>query len=232
MTCDEEPKDEEPKIVKRVTESCEKTSATVRGSLWSVAAARALLAIAIASSWISCGGKTPGPGGADGQGSGLVAWESVRSVLQHPRCQNCHPQDDVPLQGDDGQPHGQNVQRGPEGRGLVGMECVTCHGPGNLPASYGLNVPPGIATGWRMPKPELKLVFVGMSTQALCEQVKDPARNGGLDMPGLRHHLEDPLVTWGWAPGTGRAAIPMPRETFLAAWQTWSDAGAPCPTMK
>jgi len=160
---------------------------------------------------------------------GLVAFETVRSVLQHPRCQNCHPAGDTPLQGDDGHPHVQNVQRGPEGKGRVGEECTTCHGPGNPPDAYGVHTPPGIATGWRMPKPEERLVFVGVAPHDLCEQIKDPARNGGKDMTALRTHLDDPLVVWGWSPGNGRAAVAVPRDAFLAAWQTWADAGAPCP---
>jgi hypothetical protein len=87
----------------------------------------------------------------------------------------------------------------------------------------------GIATGWRMPTPEQKLIFVGMSSSALCEQLKDPARNGGLDAAALRHHLEDPLVTWGWNPGVGRTPIPMARDAFLATWEGWAAAGSPCP---
>lgn len=83
--------------------------------------------------------------------------------------------------------------------------------------------------GWRMPTPEAKLVFVGMAPGALCGQMKDPARNGGKDMAALRVHLDDALVTWGWAPGFGRAPVTTPRETFLAAWETWARAGAPCP---
>ncbi len=176
---------------------------------------------------VACGGSKPPSGGE--QSGGLVAWEEVRSVLQHPRCQNCHPQDDVPLQGDNGAPHTQNVQRGPEGKGAIGMECVTCHGPGNPPAAYGAHIPPGIASGWRMPKPEEKLPFVGLTSSALCEQIKDPVRNGHLDMPALRHHLDDPLVQWGWTPGFGRAPVPMAREAFLRSFETWAAAGAPCP---
>jgi hypothetical protein len=80
-----------------------------------------------------------------------------------------------------------------------------------------------------MPAPDTKLVFVGLTPGALCEQIKDPARNGGKDSPALRAHLEDPLVVWGWSPGFGRAAIPVAREGFLAAWETWTSAGTPCP---
>src|SRR5204862_131747 len=78
----------------------------------------------------ACGAKpaasTSGTGGpASGGPAGLVAFETVRGVLQHTRCQNCHPRGDTPLQGDDGRPHLQNVQRGPDGHGMVGERCTT-----------------------------------------------------------------------------------------------------------
>ena len=150
-------------------------------------------------------------------------------MLQHPRCQNCHPRGDVPLQGDDGHPHNQNVLRGPDGHGMVGERCTTCHGPINPPDSYGNHTPPGVGTGWRMPPPEQRLVFVGVPPGALCEQIKDPARNGGKDMAALRTHLDDPLVVWAWTPGAGRTPPPIGRQAFLDAWTAWASAGAPCP---
>lgn len=182
---------------------------------------------------IACGDKSgtpdrPRPQPADRE-SGLVAFEKVRSVLQHPRCQNCHPASDVPLQGDEGRLHNQNVQRGPEGKGMVGMECTTCHTTANPPDAYGEHVPPGAASGWRMPPPNEKMVFVGVPPGALCQQLRDPARNGRRDLAGLRHHLDDSLVAWGWSPGRGRKPIPMSRADFLGAFETWSAAGAPCP---
>jgi hypothetical protein len=179
----------------------------------------------------ACGhhAASPATGAPPSKEAGLVAFETVRAVLQHPRCQNCHPAGDTPLQGDDSHVHLQNVQRGPEGKGMIGEECTTCHGPANPPASYGLHTPPGVPDGWRMPKPEERLVFVGKSAGALCEQVKDPARNGGKDLVALRQHLDTPLVAWGWEPGTGRAPVPTPRATFLEAWDTWARAGMPCP---
>src|SRR5262249_36048028 len=75
--------------------------------------------------------------------AGVTAFETVRGVLQHPRCQNCHPDGDAPLQGYDSHVHMQNVQRGPTGAGMVGEECSTCHGPANPPSEYGVHVPPG-----------------------------------------------------------------------------------------
>jgi hypothetical protein len=201
---------------------------------------RSLVLFSILLSAACSGSNKPGPGAGPGGGgtptgpapdraAGLAAFETVRGVFQHPRCQNCHPAGDVPLQGDDGRLHNQNVRRGPKGEGMVGAECTTCHGPANPPDSYGKATPPGNVKGWHMPPPEMKMVFVGLSPRALCEQVKDPARNGGKDMPALRHHLDDPLVVWGWSPGFGRAPIPTPRDKLLAAWETWAAAGAPCP---
>ena len=187
-----------------------------------------LLAACSSPSSSSSSSGPVGPHG-DQHARGLVAFETVRGVLQHPRCQNCHPSGNAPLQGDDGHVHTQNVQRGPSGTGEVGAECTTCHGPANPPSNYGLHIPPGVAKGWHMPKPEEKLVFVGMSAHDLCEQTKDPARNGGKDMAALRVHLDDPLVVWGWEPGFGRAPVPTPRADFIAAWETWAAAGAPCP---
>jgi hypothetical protein len=186
-----------------------------------------LIAIAIAGcSSGSTGASKPQPGNRQ---AGLEAFETVRAVLQHPRCQNCHPAGDAPLQGDDGRVHNQNVLRGPAGNGMVGMECSTCHGPANPPSNYGAHIPPGNQTGWRMPPPETPMVFVGVAPAALCEAVKDPAKNGGKDLAALRKHLDDPLVQWGWAPGFGRPAVATPRAEFLAAFETWAGAGAPCP---
>ena len=175
----------------------------------------------------ACGARSPAPPST--REGGVAAFETVRAVLQHPRCQNCHPAGDAPLQGDDGHVHTQNVKRGPAGRGMVGAECTTCHGPGNPPSNYGAHVPPGNVEGWHMPPPEQKLVFVGVAPRALCEQIKDPARNGDKTMDALRAHLDSPLVQWGWSPGFGRRPVAIPRERFLAAWDAWARAGAPCP---
>jgi hypothetical protein len=92
---------------------------------------------------------------------GVAAFEMVRSVLQHPRCQNCHPAGDAPLQGDEGRVHNQNIQRGPDGKGMVGANCTTCHGEANPPDSFGEHVPPGI-DDWHMPPPQNRMVFVGV----------------------------------------------------------------------
>jgi hypothetical protein len=195
-------------------------------------AAVALLALAAACSHAQ--EPAAGSGSANAKAArpdAVAAFETVRAVLQSPRCVNCHPAGDQPLQGDDSHVHLQFVQRGPEGRGVAGLSCSTCHGKENPPASYGEHMPPGVKTEWRLPPPENKMVFFGVSSKELCEQIKDPKRNGGKDSAALFHHMsEDAITLWGWAPGYGRKPVPISHDDFVRAFKTWQDAGEPCPS--
>jgi hypothetical protein len=153
-------------------------------------------------------------------------WNVVYAVLQHPRCLNCHPAGDAPLQGDAREPHAQNVQRGPDGHGLFAMNCATCHQSENKP---GPHLPPG-APNWHMPHPDMPLVFEGLSSSELCRRLRDPAQNGGKTPAALLEHMRaDPLVLWGWDPGEGRAPVPVPHSAFAAAAQAWVEGGCECP---
>jgi hypothetical protein len=90
-------------------------------------------------------------------------------------------------------------------------------------------MPPGAPT-WKLPPPEHKMIFINLSAADLCATVKDPKRNGGKDLAALLEHVShDKLVLWGWDPGVGRAPVSIPHEQFVAAFKTWTDAGAPCP---
>jgi hypothetical protein len=158
-----------------------------------------------------------------------AAFETVRAVLQHPRCQNCHIPGDAPLQFNAGMPHAMSVQRGKDGHGAAAMECSVCHGGANLPASYGLRVPPG-APNWHLPPPETKMVFINLSPAQLCATIKDRRATGGKDLQAmLAHNRDDKLVGWGWDPGIGRDPVPIPRAQFVAAFEEWMRLGAPCP---
>jgi hypothetical protein len=164
-----------------------------------------------------------------GDEQALKAFEGVRAVLQHPRCQNCHIPGDAPLQFDAGLRHTQNVQRGPVGLGRQGMQCATCHGEKNPPVSYGMHVPPG-APNWRLPPPQMKMVFIGLSPRELCAAIKDPEKTGGKDLKGMLEHVShDKLVGWGWDPGPGRTTPPLSRAEVVQAFQDWMRLGAPCP---
>src|SRR6476620_12506760 len=48
----------------------------------------------------------------------VAAFMEVYKVLMSPRCMNCHPSGDVPLQGDDSQLHNSLPRRGNDGKGI------------------------------------------------------------------------------------------------------------------
>jgi cytochrome c5 len=155
-----------------------------------------------------------------------AAFERAYPVFVSPRCQNCHPVGDAPLQGDDSHVHAQYVKRGPDGHGVYGMTCHTCHQDANLP---GTNMPPGNPK-WGLPPPKMKMVFVGKTAGELCRQLKDPKQNGGRTVAQIITHVSsDDLVGWGWNPGDGRTLPPLSRPDFAAAMQEWANDGAACP---
>lgn len=144
-------------------------------------------------------------------------------VLQHPRCVNCHPAGNRPTQGDDEHPHQPLVVRGDGDLGAVGMRCFTCHGQSNYDPAHVPGHPQ-----WHMAP--IEMAWQKKSLAEICQQIKDPERNGGKDMTALIHHMaEDSLVGWGWAPGAGRDPVPGTQKEFGALIQAWADAGAACP---
>jgi hypothetical protein len=154
------------------------------------------------------------------------AFLEVHKVFTSPRCQNCHPAGDAPLQGDDSHVHLQNVKRGKDGHGVSAMRCETCHQTTNL---AGDHMPPGNPK-WGLPSPEHKMVFVGRTPAELCRQLKDPKQTGGRSLRQLLEHVaDDELVAWGWNPGDGRALPPLSRSDTVAQMKIWIDGGAACP---
>ena len=155
-----------------------------------------------------------------------AAFLEVYKVLMHPRCMNCHPAGDRPLQGDDSHVHAQNVQRGTDGGGKFALKCKNCHQDTNLPAA---GLPPGNPV-WHLPKPEMPLVFEGLSPAELATQLKDPKKNGGKTPEQLFHHIDqDQLVLWGWNPGEGRTLPPLTHAEFSGKFREWLDKGAAIP---
>ena len=155
-----------------------------------------------------------------------AAFLSAYKVFMNPRCMNCHPAGDVPLQGEDSHPHAQSVKRGPAGHGKYGMKCNACHQTTNL---AGLNMPPGVAT-WHLPPPKMRMTFQGKTPGELCRQLKHRRQNGGKNVAGAIEHLEaDPLVLWGWSPGEGRSTPPLSHTEFVQQMREWVNKGAACP---
>jgi cytochrome c5 len=170
--------------------------------------------------------KTPAAPVATDETAAQAAFNRAWTVFNSPRCRNCHPAGDAPLQGDDSRVHIQNVKRGSDGHGVYGMKCNTCHQLANTP---GDNMPPGNPK-WGLPLPNMKMVIVGETSGQFCRQLKDPAQNGGRTLAQIITHVSsDDLVGWGWNPGDGRTLPPLSRPEFVAAMREWVKEGAACP---
>src|SRR5579863_1940685 len=158
----------------------------------------------------------------------VAAFKQVYRVLQSPRCMNCHPSDDVPLQGDDHHLHTMSPRRGVNGMGMYAMKCSNCHQPANAP---GLHTPPGNPK-WHLPPADMKMVFQGRTAHQLAKQLIDQNQNGHKSMEELIAHVSDTLIRGAWHPGEGRTLPPMSYAAFKKAWITWLAKGAYAPAGK
>jgi hypothetical protein len=160
---------------------------------------------------------------ADEKQRSQALFAEAGKVITSARCMNCHPAGDRPAQGDDRHPHLPLVVRGIDGFGAIGMRCTTCHGPENFDAARLPGHP-----SWHLAP--IEMAWGGKSLGEICEQIKDPKRNGGMSMEQLVHHMaEDSLVGWGWHPGAGRTPAPGTQAEFGALIKAWADSGAACP---
>jgi hypothetical protein len=155
----------------------------------------------------------------------VKAFMKVYDVLMSPRCMNCHPAGDVPLQGDDSHLHTMLPKRGKDGKGLYAMKCSNCHQPTNI---AGLNTPPGHPE-WHLPPATMKMVFEGRTPNQLAKQLINPKTNGNKTISQLIAHADDGLVKAGWNPGEGRTLPPLSHEEFKKEWITWIRTGAYAP---
>ena len=144
-------------------------------------------------------------------------------VIQSPRCLNCHPVGERPTQGNDMHPHSPLVVRGADDKGAVAMRCTTCHQDANFE-------PSGVPGNPKWHVAPLGMAWQHRTLAQICEQVKDPARNGGRSLAQvLDHSAHDDLVGWGWHPGGSREPAPGTQAQFGALMAAWIDTGAACP---
>ncbi|WP_077002759.1 Isoquinoline 1-oxidoreductase subunit [Variovorax sp. KK3] len=200
-------------------------------------AAAGLRALAVAAAVLSCAAGAPAQNVAplrSVQSFDSIANTQERSralfveagrVIQSPRCLNCHPTGDRPFQGQGTELrlHVPNVTRGKDGKGAPALRCTSCHQAKNNDAS-GV---PGHPM-WHLAP--LEMGWVGVSLGGICEQIKDPKRNGKRSLAQIHEHMtHDPLVGWGWLPGAHREPAPGTQAEFGALIDAWIKTGAVCP---
>lgn len=163
---------------------------------------------------------------ADDKQRSVALFVEAGKVIQHPRCLNCHPSGDRPLQGDGMRLHQPLVQRGKDGFGATAMRCASCHGARNFDATRAFSVPGD--KHWHLAP--IEMAWHGRTLGQLCSQLKDRSRNGDRTMAQLIEHMaHDGLVGWAWAPGAGREPAPGTQKAFGELIEAWAASGAHCP---
>ncbi|MGI9400458.1 MAG: hypothetical protein ACR2O0_04315 [Rhizobiaceae bacterium] len=164
--------------------------------------------------------------------AGLDAWSRVYEVASHPRCANCHTgESGIPMWSGPSygktRPHGMNISAGESRIGAEFVACGTCHiksDRGNTVA----HAAPMVNMEWQLAPAEAD--WFGKSSNEICQQLRDPKRNGDRTWQELAEHLDHDLILhWAWAPGGGREPAPYSLIEHINDVMAWGAAGMPCP---
>lgn len=176
------------------------------------------------------------PPAAATEAEGLEAWARIYEVASHPRCSNCHtgasdrPMWSGPSYGKT-RVHGMNIRAGESRIGAEYIPCQTCHTTKSEDWDNANAMPhtaPRVAMFWQLAPVEAD--WFGRSSVQICEQLRDPARNGDRDMLALAEHLDHDLILhWAWNPGGGREPAPYSLQEHVNDILIWGVAGMPCP---
>ncbi len=168
-------------------------------------------------------------GRADDADDGAAMFRRIATVLQHPRCLNCHTTTNFPRQGDDRHPHYWGVMRGADNRGVETERCVFCHASNN----NNTNGIPG-RPDWHLAP--LTMGWEGLTPAELCHVLLDPVRNGNRSPRDVATHIstDRQFVAWAWTPGRNPAGVerqtpPIPHDEFARLVEHWVALGAACP---
>ncbi|MGB3150799.1 MAG: hypothetical protein WBB27_09050 [Maribacter sp.] len=156
-------------------------------------------------------------------------FNKMMDVITHQRCMNCHPNDNIPKQGDTSHPHYFDMARGTDDMGFQATKCTTCHQSENndysgVPGAPHWSLAPA-SMGWQ-----------GVSRTEIAKQILDKETNGGKNHEELiKHMTEDELVLWAWEPGVDangkkRTPPPVSKEDFKTAVENWFKDGALIPS--
>ncbi len=156
----------------------------------------------------------------------IAAFDRLVTVIEHPRCMNCHTNTDFPRQGNARLRHNMGVARGPDNHGTPALQCATCHQDNNAPSGV-----PGNAN-WHLAP--LSMAWEGLDRRGICRQLTDPSRSKMTAERLVEHMGQDPLVLWAWNPGNDlngvpREKPPIPAKEFGELVRVWVENGAQCP---
>jgi hypothetical protein len=176
------------------------------------------------------------PAGSVSIEEGLANWRLFYEVASHPRCSNCHvgadnrPMWSGPSYGK-ARPHGMNVNAGESRIGIEALACSTCHTQLSQPdetANAVPHTPPRVASVWTLAPVEAG--WFGESSAFICNQLKDPERNGNRTIREVAAHLDhDSILHWAFNPGGNREPAPHSLQEAMDALMNWAAAGTPCP---
>jgi len=171
--------------------------------------------------------------GSVSEAEGLEAWARIYEVASHPRCSNCHVgEDNLPMWSGPSygrtRAHGMNIQGGESRIGAETLLCSTCHAINAQGGNDAPHMAPQVAMNWQLAPVEAE--WFGRSTVEICEQLRDPERNGGRDFMEIASHLDHDLILhWAWNPGGGREPAPYSLQAHVNDILAWGVAGYPCP---
>lgn len=167
--------------------------------------------------------------------AGLEAWGRIYEVASHPRCANCHVDErNIPMWSGPSygkaRPHGMNINGGDSRIGAEFILCSTCHTTKNEDwdnANAKPHTAPRVAMDWQLAPVEA--IWFGQSSDTICNQLRDPERNGDRDHLELAAHLDHDLILhWAWNPGGGREPAPYSLQEHVNDVLAWGVAGFPC----
>ena len=176
------------------------------------------------------------PQGSVTQEEGLANWQTFFEVASHPRCANCHvgadnrPMWSGPSYGRT-RPHGMNINAGASRIGVEAIACATCHTTLKTDdplANAEPHTPPRVAQTWALAPVEAE--WFGKTSSYICNQLRDPDRNGGRTIREVAVHLgHDKVLRWAWNPGGNREPAPHSLDAVTDALMKWAASGTPCP---
>lgn len=115
--------------------------------------------------------------------------------------------------------------------GAEGLSCRACHQTSTRPNRIE-HAAPRAGMEWMLAPVEFQ--WTDRTSAAICQQMRDPGRNGGRDAARLIEHiLHDAeligFIIWSFNPGAGREPAPGSLQSHLEDMAQWTAAGMPCP---